>query len=564
MESTYPVKGQRMNNLKLYALGGLDETGKNLYCIEIDSKIFVVNCGIKRTDVTQFGVDYVISDISYLIENKDRVKAVIITSMHDDMMEAVPYFIKQLNVPVYATQIALCFIKEYLRDNNITGYTLKEMPRGGEFSIDGVNITTFALTSSAPDAVGVAIETPKGQVVFAGQFVVDFDMTNNYFKTDIGAIADIGKKGVLCAMIESMYSDRVGFTSPNHRITNHIRPFFEDAPGRIIITVYGQNFFRVKEIFDLATECHKKTFFYNEEYRKTLNIFGAENYYMPPKDTLITPSKFSNDIDDCIILVTGNGGRVFNDMYKIAIGEDELIELRETDTVIIASPVVSGSEKEASSMENELYRDNVNVVKLDRKAVLSSHPSQEDIKMFLSLLKPTYFLPVMGEYRNFINAANLAVDIGFTPDKIIILDNGQIAEFEDGRLKSCASVIENIGETLINAQEKRDITSSVLKDRELLSTDGVIIIGIAISYKTKRVIAGPDIQSRGVIYVKDSEYLIKNLGNMCIDLIEEKARNNEFNNMETRAEMREMVSRYVLRETGKRPMILPAIIEINM
>ena len=553
-----------MNNLKLYALGGLDENGKNLYCVEIDDRIVVVNCGIKRTDISQFGIDYVIPDITYLTENRDRVVAVIVTNMHDDMMEAVPFFLKEINVPVYGTGITLRFLEEYLKENGIAKYSLRELPRSGETVIGGINVTSFGLTSSAPDAIGIAIDTPKGQVVFASEYVTYFDMTSDYFKTDIGRVADIGKKGVLVAMIESMYADRPGFTSPNHCISNHMRPVFEDAQGRIIITVYGQNYFRIKEIFDLAAEFHKKVYCRDAKYRSYLNIFAENNYYVPPKDTLLTPGSFSNDIDDCIILVTGFGARVFNGMYRIAIGEDEEIELRESDTVIIASPAVSGAEKEASAMENELYRDNVNVVKLDKKQVLSMHPSQEDIKMYLSLLKPDYFLPVAGSYRDFVNAANLAVEIGFTPDKIIILDNGQIAEFEDGRLKSTATVIENIGENLINEEEKKDITSSVLRDRELLSTDGVIIIGIAVDFNTKHVIAGPDIQSRGVIYVKDSEYLIKNLANMCVDMIEEMASNNEFKNMEARAEMREMVSKYVFRETGKKPMILPAIIEINI
>ena len=553
-----------MNNLRLYALGGLDENGKNLYCVEVDGRIFVVNCGIKRTDVSQFGIDYVICDISYLKENSDKVAAIIVTNMHDDMMDAVPFFLKELNVPVYATEICLRFLREYLKEDNITKYTLHRLPRSGETVIDGVTVTSFGLTSSAPDAIGVAIDTPKGQIVFASEYVTYFDMTSDYFKTDIGKIADIGKKGVLVAMIESMYADREGFTSPRHCITNLLRPVFEDAQGRIVITVYGQNYFRIKEIFDLAGEFHKKVYIRDSKYRSYLNIFAENNYYTPPKDVLLAPGSFRNEMDDCVILVTGFGGRVFNGMYRIAIGEDEQIELRESDTVIIASPAVSGAEKEASAMENELYRDNVHVVKLDAKQVLSMHPSQEDIKMFLSLLKPTYFMPVAGSYRDFVNAANLAVGIGFTPDKIIILDNGQIAEFEDGRLKTTAEVIDSIGENLINEEEKKDITSSVLRDRELLSTDGVIIIGIAVDYNTKHVIAGPDIQSRGVIYVKDSEYLIKNLAKMCIELIEEKATRKEFNNMEVRAEMREMAARYVLRETGKKPMILPAIIEINI
>ncbi|MGB4626992.1 MAG: ribonuclease J, partial [Erysipelotrichaceae bacterium] len=219
---------------------------------------------------------------------------------------------------------------------------------------------------------------------------------------------------------------------------------------------------------------------------------------------------------------------------------------------------------EANLMENELYKDNVNIFKLDPKQVLALHPASEDIKMILSLLKPKYVLPVMGDYRNFVAAANLALSIGFTPDKIIILDNGQIATFADERLISTSNYVEKIGEIMIGTQDNRDITSQVLRDRTTLSTDGVIIVGVAINYNTKEIIGGPDVQSRGVIYVKDSEYLIKNIGKIVVDVISEKVDNGTYENLEAKVELRNRIERYVLRETGKRPMIIPAIIEINV
>ena len=298
--------------------------------------------------------------------------------------------------------------------------------------------------------------------------------------------------------------------------------------------------------------------------RELIKIFSSNGYYKIPEKMMITEKQFANDIDDCIVIVSGDGANVFNVMNKIAINEESTIELRTTDTVIIASPMVPGTEKQANLMENELYKDNVNIFKLDPKQILSLHPASEDIKMILSLLKPKYVLPVMGDYRNFIAAANLALSTGYTPDKIIILDNGQIATFADERLISTSDYVEKIGEIMISSQDNSNITSHVLKDRSALSTDGVIIVGAAINYKTKDIIGGPDVQSRGVIYVKDSEYLIKNIGKIVVDVITEKVENGTYENLEAKVELRNRIERYVLRETGKRPMIIPAIIEINV
>jgi len=553
-----------MNNVNIFALGGLDEDGKNMYAIEINYKIFIVNCGIKRNEQCQFGIDYIIPDFTYVLENKEKVSGIIITHLHDDMFEALPYLIRQANIPIYAPNAVCVFIRELMKVNDINDYRLFELPRSGNTVVDGVNLTTFPLTHSTPDAIGVAIDTPNGNIVIAEQYVIDFDQLDPHYNTDIASIADVGRKNVLCALIESSYADRPSFTSPKHRIANTINSVFEDAEGRIFFMVYEQNFYRIKEIVDKANEFGRSVFCFDEHFKKTLRLYSSIKNNSSFSKIITSKEMFDKASNDSVIIIPGNGYKTFNNMYKIAIGEDDFFELVETDTVVIASPAVSGIEKEAAAMENELYRDNVKIVKMSSKEVLSMHPSSGDIKMILSLLKPKYFLPTMGSYRNFISAADLAMEIGYTPDKIIILDNGQIANFEDGKLKSCANVNEQIGELLINEAEKTDVTSFIFKDRELLSTDGCIIIGVAIDFDSKAVIGGPDVQSRGVIYVKDSEYLIKNIGKLVIDTINEKVENGTYTNMDARAEIRDRVARLVLRDTGKRPMILPAIIEINV
>ena len=553
-----------MSQIKIFALGGLDENGKNMYCIDVNNKIFIVNCGLKRPEDKQFGVECISPDFSYVIENQDRVAGVIITHFHDDMMLALPYLLRQLKVDVYAPNLCALIIKEELRKEKISSIKVHTLPRYGEVSIKGTKVNTFGLSHAAPDAIGVAINTDMGSVVICEQFVVDFDMNDKAYQSDIAEIAAVGKKGVFAALLESSYADKEGFTSPKHRISNLVRPVFEDAKGRIIVTLYQQNYFRLRELIEIAKDNKRKIYFYDEDMSNRIKMLSDNGYYHINESMLISKKQFTNSIEDCVIFVTGEGSETFQRMHKISIGEDKDVDLRDDDTIIIASPVVSGTEKAAGDMENELYKENVRIVKLDPKQVLSMHPSSEDLKMFLFLLKPQYFIPVMGSYRDFISAANLSLTVGFTPDKVVILDNGQVAQFDDGRLSTCSYSIDKVGDTMISSQDNKNIASFVLKDRESLSTDGVIIVGVAINYKTKEVIGGPDIQSRGVIYVKDSEYVIKSIGKMTVDLINEAVKNGTYENMTVRTELKERISRYVLRETGKHPMILPAIIEINI
>ena len=552
-----------MSSIRIVALGGLDEDGKNLYCIDIDGRIIIVNAGLKLPEDNQYGIKYIVPDFNYLEENSDRIVGVILTHAHDDMMNGLGQLLLKVDVPVYGPEMCRRVLKHILKPVDWDRLNYHVVGRNEQFKVGEFDVTSFALTHATPDAIGIAIETENGQIVVAEQFVIDFDMHDRAFDSDISTIAEIGKKGVLALLMEASYAGNNFFTAPKHRVYEMVKPFFEDAKGRIIVTIYNQNYFRIKEIINLAREFKRSVFFYDERLKTRLKDMDELGYYSVPRSMEVPREKFSNDIEDIVILVTETGGHIFNLMNRIATGEDETIELKDSDTIIIASPVVSGTEKRASAMENELYKDGVTIHKLSGRDVLSLHPSSEDMKMMLYLLKPKYFIPVMGEYRNFIQAANLALQVGFTPDRVIILDNGQVATINGGSLISCSEMIE-VGETLIGDDTDRNITSFVLKDRETLSTDGVIIIGVAIDYNTKKVIGGPDIQSRGVIYVKDSEYVIRNIGTMVVDLINDKVADGTYENMAARAELRENVARYVLRETGKRPMILPAILEINL
>ncbi|MDO4701775.1 MAG: ribonuclease J [Erysipelotrichaceae bacterium] len=552
-----------MEQVRIFALGGLDEDGKNMYVIEVNQELFVVEAGLKYpSSEEQLGVEIIIPDFKYLIENKERIKGVFITHGHDDVMAALPYLLKQVDVPVYATELTALLIEKDLKKEKVNK-KINRIKRNGKIKVGSITVESFGVTQSIPDGVGLAFHTKHGAIVYTSEFIVDYDVRNEAFMCDIASLAQIGKAGVLALLTESVGATREGYTSPHHKITSIVEDCFEVAEGRILVTLYKQNLFRIIEVLELCKKFNKKVMFYDQKQLDLLKMVSKLGYYKFDEKDLISSQEFSKYDKEVVCIVSGSGNEVFKLMQKIAIKEDDIVELSKEDTVIIASPVVPGTERYASNMENDLYKEGVRVVKVNAKEVFSMHASIEELKMILYLFKPKYYIPVKGEYRHLVANANIALNMGYRPDKIVVLDNGQISLFADGKLKSTKEFL-TLEETLIDGNEKLDVGGMVLKDRETLSTDGVIVVGVVINHRTKEIIGGPDVQSRGVIYLKDADYIVKQLADILIDTIEENTKNNTYDNMQARLEAKEKMVKYMIKETGKRPMILLAIVEINI
>ena len=550
-----------MQKIRLMALGGLDEDGKNMYLVEIDGDIFIVDCGLKYpSESEQLGIEYIIPDFTYLKDHKERIKGLFVSHGHDDVMSAIGHLLKEIDIEVYATALTSKLLNEELAKHGITKKRINIVKRNETFTVAGHEIKTFPVMQSIADGVGFAFATEYGYIVYTSEFIFDYDILNKAFSMDVNALSQLGEKGVLCLLSESTGSTRDGYTAPKHRIAEHIEHYFEISGSRLIITLYRQNLFRIMEILELANKYKKKVYFYDDEHIKLLKHVDELGYYKIPRDVIIT--ELDNNLEDVICIVSGSGNEVFKIMNNIAIGEDKKVELKQTDTVIIASPVVPGTENDATAMENDLYKADVKIVKLNAKQVLSMHASIEDLKMMLYLTRPRYYLPIKGQYSDLVNNADIAVEMGFMADKIIILDNGQFALFENGRLSSTSDVIK-LEDTAIDSSNMKDVSGMVLRDRQSLSTDGAIICGVVLDFNTKKVIGGPDVQSRGVIYLKDADHILNEIGNILVSTIAENVTNKSYENMAVRSEARDRISRYVLKETGKKPMILPAIVEIN-
>lgn len=551
-----------MDQVRIFALGGLDENGKNMYVVEVNEAIFIIEAGLKYPDTGQLGVEFIIPDFSYLIENKDRIKGIFITHAHDDVIAALPYLLKQINVPVYTGALTASILHETLKKEGIKDVKIHRMKRTSRQVIGGVKVRTFPMTHAFPDNFGIAINTDQGYIVYTGEFIVDYDMLQEEYLCDLNELSDIGKKGVLCLLSESQGVEQSGHTAPRHRITSLIEPIFEASTSRILISCYSQSLFRIIEIIELAKKQNRRIFFHDKGIRDLLKHLETMKYYRVPKDMLISEKEFSDDMEDVVVLVSGIGKNLFRTMTNIANHEDKYVSFRTSDTIIVASPIVSGTELDANNMENEIYKEGGKIFTLSSKTVLSMHPSVEDLKMMLYLFRPKYYIPVKGESRHLFMNANLAMSVGYSADRIVVLENGQIATFENKVLKSVAEHIE-LEDTLIDGKENWDVTGVVLKDREVLSTDGVMIIGVGVNFKTKKVINGPDVQTRGLIYLKDAEHIIKEVGNIMEECINTAVEEKRYENLTVRGEARDKIVRYLLKETGKRPMVLPVIIEIN-
>ncbi len=551
-----------MEKIRFLTLGGNDEDGKNISIVEIDDEIYVIDVGVRYPSSNEvLGVEIIIPDFKYLIENKKKVKAVFITHGHDDVMGALPYLLKEINVPVYTTPLTSMMLKDRLKDNDVKNYKIHEIKRNDTFTIGKRKFKTFGLTHSIPDTYGLAIDTTYGYIVHSTEFMFDFDVKGENFECDVSNLAEIGREGVFMLTMESINAGKAGFTSPKHRTVDKIRKTFENTEDRIFTTLYDQNVYRLIEIIEMAKKFKRKVYFHGEEPRKLISYLEKLNYYKLPIGLEIKDAQFNNDIDDVVIIISKTGPDVFKSMHRVAMGEDLKIQLRPTDTVIVASPIVPGTEAVAGAMENELFKEHVKLNSLNYKEVYAMHASEEDIKMMLYLMKPKYFVPVKGQYKDLVASADIAYDMDYHSSSIVILDNGEIASFEKGKLVTAFTNID-LEEVLIDGKEHLDTTGLVLRDRRILATDGAIIAGLVIHHKTKEIIGGPDVQSRGVIYLKDAENIVGEVGNILESTVMRFVKEKKYDNVSARNEARELISKYVFKTTGKRPMVLPVIIEV--
>ena len=559
--------------VKLTPIGGQAENGKSMYCLEIDDQWFIIDAGYRFPEVDKLGVDVIIPNFDYLKENKDKIKAIFITHGHDDVMGALPYLLQEVNVPIYTTDLTADLIDQllqrYMRHSHVSyKYKIKRVNMNATIKVAGVTVEFFPITHSIPGSVGLAFLTPNGYVVYSSEFIIDFGAPER-FRCNIQKMMEIGKKGVLALLCESSYSKNDGYTSPKHKLTDKIESIFEDATGRIIISSYAQNAFRTQEIAQLAKKYNRKICFYGrDKYDNTNTIMRIARHTKRPildiHPSYIADSKAISDkknMDKLVVLLSGSPRRIYHDILDIIDGGDEKLKLQENDTFIVASPVLPGTEKIANRAINELYKTDTQIHVLKNKELQSMHASVEDIKVLIQILNPKYFIPIKGEYQHFVAVSDVAKKMSIKDDNIIIVDNGEIITFNDGKLQDYRDSI-TIEDVMIDGLGIGDVGVKVIDDRNQLQNDGVVIIGMTIDGKTKEIVANTDVQTRGFIYLKDSENIVRAIIEMAEKELEAYKKDDNGDIRDVRQTIKDKANRYIIKETGKRPVILPVIIEL--
>lgn len=548
-----------MSKIKIFALGGLNENGKNMYVVNVNDNIFVFDAGLKYPTANMLGVDYIIPKFDYLKENRKKIRGIFLTHAHDGNIGAMPDIMKEFpDIPVYATKFTMTVLKMELEKYNIEATNLKEIRPHSKLDIAGFSIFPITVTHSIPETVAFVLYTDDGAIVYATDFVFDSTMLGAY-KTDIGKLAYVGKQGVLCLMAESSYAYREGHTSPKHRILQKVWDILNQTDERIIISVFPDHVYRIQEIFDEIARTKRKVVIRGKKLQSLVNYAKDFNYLHYDEDMIGDLSNINDK--DVVILIADDKEKSFASLEKIISRYDRYITLKEGDTVFIAEPVYPGNEKKIAKIMDDLARLDVEVVTLPFKNHVLHHPSSEDLMQMINLMNPKYYFPIKGEYRYQYMNASVAEQAGMDKDKILLKQNGDVINFIDGKLVDKPEHIQ-ADETLIDGNSSDDIGNLVLKDRELLSNNGIVIVSATIDKKTKKIIADPQILTRGFIYVKDNLDIVEKTEAISKEVIKECIKGKKVDFTGIKLKIRERLSAYFNEETGSVPMIITVILEI--
>ena len=550
-----------MSKIKIFSLGGLNENGKNLYIVNVDKDIFVFDAGLKYDNDLNLGVDYIIPNFDYLIKNKKNIKGMFLTHGHESNMGAIPDILEQLpTVPVYGTKLTLEMVKNDLEPGQLKRANLKEIKPHSKINFGKNSIFPISVTHSIPDAVCYVLYTPDGAIVYTGDFVFDATMQGAY-KTDIGKLAYVGKQGVLCLMAESFYAEKMGHTSPNNRVSGVIREVLAKNPNRIIATIFPAHFYRIQEMFNEVSKTHRKIVIMGKGLQDMINKAIEDGYLSVDKSRIGTLSDL--EIKDTVVLISDEKEKPFNNLERIIKGYDKYIKIKDTDTIFITEPAYPGIEKRSALIMDEIAMLGANAVSLSSKKHLLHHASREDLMLMINLMNPKYYFPVKGEFRNQYANAEVAEEIGIPRENIILKENGDVAEFIKGHLTDNKEHID-VDQILIDGKSQGDIGDLVLKDREMLGENGIVIISCTLDKQTKDILGGPEILTRGFVYVKESQDLLEQTKLLAKESIEANIEKHtkRVDYAKIKNEVRDHLGKFFYQETGSKPMIITVIQEV--
>jgi ribonuclease J len=548
--------------LKVIPLGGLQEIGKNITVFEYGDDIIVVDCGLAFPEDEMLGIDLVIPDVTYLSKNREKVRAIIITHGHEDHIGALPYVLKEINVPVYGTRLSLGLIEYKLEEHGMrSDVTLQTVEQGQTIELGEFKVEFIRSTHSIADTVALAIHTPVGVVVHTSDFKIDYTPIEGE-PMDLARLAELGRKGVLLLMCDSTNAEREGYTMSERTVGETFEEIFMNAKNRIMVATFASNVHRVQQVINAAMKFGRKVAICGRSMVNVVNVAMTLGYLDVPEGVMVDIDNIDKYPHDRLVIVTtGSQGEPMSALTRMAASEHKKVEIVPGDMVIISATPIPGNEKLVSRVINELFKKGADVI-YDKLADIhvSGHACQEELKLIHSLVKPKYFFPVHGEHRHLIQHANLAHKLGMAMENIFVMDIGKVLELSSDTAKIIGSV--TAGKVLVDGLGVGDVGNIVLRDRKHLSQDGLIVVVITIEGDSGNVIAGPDIISRGFVYVRESEDLmeqVREVTKLALQKCEDKKKNDW---SAKKSIIRDALRDYLYEKTKRKPMILPIIMEI--
>jgi len=552
----------KKSNLKIIALGGLDEIGKNITIFEYEDEIVLVDCGLEFPDDDMLGVDIVIPDVTYLVRNKNKIKGLFITHGHEDHIGAIPYVLKQVNMPIYATRLTAKLIEHKLEEHRLLRTTKLNIVEQGQIINAGKMSVEFIRSShSIPDACMLAIHTPAGVVVHTGDFKVDYTPIDGQI-IDFARLAELGSKCVLALLADSTNSERKGFTLSEKSIGPVFDSLFEGCKKRIVVATFASNVHRVQQIVNSAVKFGRKIAVSGRSMINMINSARELNYIDAPDNLFIDIDNIKNYTDEqLVIMTTGSQGETMSALTRMANGEHRKVNLTGNDLVIISATPIPGNEKSVSKVINQLMKIGCEVVYSSLADVhVSGHACQEEQKLILSLVKPKYFLPVHGEFRQLMAHRDTAIEMGIDKNNIFITSNGRVLEVNENEAKFTTSVPS--GKVMVDGLGVGDVGSVVLRDRQHLSQDGLIVIVMSMDGQTGEIVSGPDVISRGFVYVRESENLMDDVKSFIKEEIDSMVEKHIRDWSTIKSTLKDDVRDFIFNMTKRNPMILPIIMEV--
>lgn len=551
---------EKQEQVKIIPLGGLDKIGMNITAIEYGSTIVVVDCGISFPDDEMLGIDKVIPDVTYLIENRDKVKGFVITHGHEDHIGALPYILPQINVPIYATRLTMGLIEHKLDEAKLMKKTRRKVVKqGGSVNLGEIRVEFIRTNHSIAGASALAIYTPAGTIVHTGDFKIDYTPLFGE-SIDLQRLGIIGKKGVLAVMCDSTNALRPGFTPSEIKVAKTFDTIFsENKENRIIVATFASNVDRVQQIMNTAYKYGRKVILQGRSMDTVITIAEKLGYIHLPENTLISIDEMKRYPDEQLVFITtGSQGEAMAALSRMADSTHKKVVIKPNDAIILSSTPIPGNEKAVSKIINELAMKGANVIFQDTH--VSGHACQEEIKLIYSLLKPRYAIPVHGEYRHLLAGANLAKEVGTPKDNVFVLAAGDVLALSEESGKVVSKVPAR--GVFVDGLGVGDVGNIVIKDRQNLSENGIIIVSMSFSKKANKLVAGPDIITRGFVYIRESEELMRELRKVALKAVEKCEAKNYREWGKIKTEVRDSLNDYLWKKIKRTPVILPIIMEI--